>query len=66
MSSSDKSREMSLPESSNSSEDVALLRNRLQQTEDILQDLRQQLSKARTECMQLQGIKVSHSLKIIC
>ena len=46
-------------ESTSAAEEVVLVKARLQQSEEVTAQLRQDLSKAKQECLQLQGVKVS-------
>lgn len=49
-------------ESDNNMElEKVVLRSKLQQSEELVKDLREELSNVRNECMQLQGIKVHTS-----
>ena len=39
-----------------------VLNSRLQQTTELCTDLREELSKAKNDCMQLQGTKVGNNM----
>ena len=47
-------------EGSNQGEETIILRAKLQQHEELCKDLREELSRAKNDSLQLQGVKVQY------
>ena len=51
-------------ESTNPEDEVVILRSKLLQSEEVVKDLREELSNVKNECMQLHGVKVLYFVKL--